>query len=211
MTPRNSRLTAVLGLGALLSVASLQAQSAAGGGSSTLTDRDRAEIRELVARYAQALGSCAAEDYASSSRPTAPSPATTSAERSIARCYGPEGTLQGRDQLAQLVRTEEFCLDGKPRPLGVERPASHGDDPAEPRRGTGSAPIGAGGRYDDVYVKTADGWRFKSRTVTMPPRRRRPDGIGAARRAPSPRATASGCTTPMPAAAGRWCSSRAGR
>jgi len=34
---------------------------------------------------------------------------------------------------------------------------------------TGSAPIGQGGRYDDVYVKTAEGWRFKSRTVTMPP------------------------------------------
>ena len=24
------------------------------------------------------------------------------------------------------------------------------------------------GQYDDVDVKTPDGWRFKSRTVTMP-------------------------------------------
>ena len=32
----------------------------------------------------------------------------------------------------------------------------------------GSAPLGQGGRYDDVYVKTPEGWRFKSRAVTMP-------------------------------------------
>ena len=167
MTPRNSRLTSVFGLGALLSVASLQAQSAAGGGSSTLTDRDRAEIRELVARYAQALGSCAAEDYARLF--TADGTFTTDDFRGAKHreIYGPKGTLRGRDQLVQLVRTEEFCLDGKPRAT-ASRPAPTVTIQPSPEGARGSAPLGAGGRYDDVYVKTADGWRFKSRTVTMP-------------------------------------------
>jgi hypothetical protein len=33
-------------------------------GAQTLTDKDRADIQDLTARYARALGSCAAEDYA---------------------------------------------------------------------------------------------------------------------------------------------------
>jgi hypothetical protein len=33
----------------------------------------------------------------------------------------------------------------------------------------GTIPIGSGGRYEDVYVKTREGWRFKSRSVLMPP------------------------------------------
>ena len=33
----------------------------------------------------------------------------------------------------------------------------------------GTIPIGNGGRYEDVYVKTQEGRRFKSRSVFMPP------------------------------------------
>ena len=33
----------------------------------------------------------------------------------------------------------------------------------------GTVPLAGGGRYEDVYVKTSDGWRFKSRSVFMPP------------------------------------------
>ena len=102
-----------------------------------------------------------------SSRQTAPSPPTTSAVRSTgrfsdreARCRagpaGPPGSHRG-------------LLPGREPPRRhrlATRP--DGDNRAGPGGRPGSAPIGHGGRYDDVYVKTADGWRFKSRTVTMP-------------------------------------------
>jgi hypothetical protein len=33
---------------------------------------------------------------------------------------------------------------------------------------TGRADLGTAGRYDDEYVKTTKGWRFKSRTLMTP-------------------------------------------
>ena len=154
-------LSTVIALGVLLPAAAVRAQSGLG-------EKDRAEIRALVARYADALSSCAADEYASLF--TADGTFTSDDFRGAKHreMYGPRATLRGRDQLMQLVRTEEFCLDGRKRQAAAPRqaPAVTIQPAAEGARG--SAPIGADGRYDDVYVKTAQGWRFKSRTVTMP-------------------------------------------
>ena len=168
MRGRHAILTAALGaVAVLLGVSSLHAQSTTGT-TPTLTERDRAEIRELVARYAQALGNCAAEDYAGLFTPDGTFTTDDFRGPKHREIYGPKATLRGRDQLVQLVRTEEFCLDGKPRPA-TARPVPTVTIQPSPEGARGSAPLGGGGRYDDVYVKTSDGWRFKSRTVTMPP------------------------------------------
>ena len=124
----------------------------------TLTDKDRTDIQDLTARYARALGSCAAEEYADLFAPE------TGYFASNIR-----GEVVGRERLIALVRSERHCTN-------PARPASGA--PASPRpvptvvisassNGvTGRADLGANvGQYDDEYVKTAKGWRFKSRTV----------------------------------------------
>ena len=124
----------------------------------TLTDKDRADIQDLTARYARALGSCLAEEYAELFAPE------TGYFASNIR-----GEVVGRERLIALVRSERQCTNPAP---------SAGTTPAAPRpvptvvlssssNGvTGRAELGANvGQYDDEYVKTAKGWRFKSRTV----------------------------------------------
>jgi microsomal epoxide hydrolase len=142
------------------------------GAVTPLTDQDRAEIRELVARYARALSGCQDTEYASLFTPDGTFTSDDFRGKTHREMYGANGgTLKGRTQIAELVRTEEFCMDGKPRTNagGTNRPVPAVDIKAAPGGAIGSAPIGQGGRYDDVYVKTAEGWRFKSRKVTMPP------------------------------------------
>jgi microsomal epoxide hydrolase len=145
------------------------AQTPATAPAGALTDKDRSEIGALVARYAQALGSCAAEDYAGLF--TADGTFTTDEFRGAKHreIFGPRATLRGRDQLIRLVRTEDFCAEGaRPRAGGESRAVPPVRITPSPEGARGMAPIGTDGRYDDVYVKTAAGWRFQSRTVTMP-------------------------------------------
>jgi len=160
MTLRTTLSTAIT-LGVLIPAASASAQS-------PLSDEDRAEIGKLAARYAEALSNCDADEYAGLF--TADGTFTSDDFRGAKHreMYGRRATLRGRDQLVQLVRTEEFCLDGRPRQAAAQRPPSTVTIQPSAEGARGSSPIGADGRYDDVYVKTAQGWRFKSRTVTMP-------------------------------------------
>ena len=144
------------------------AQARPGGQEPTLTEQDRAEIRDLGARYQRALGSCAAEEYAALFTPDATFTSDDFRGKKHREMYGKSATLRGRDQLMELVRTEEFCMEGRPRTTGGNRPAPQVQIEPSPEGARGSAPIGADGRYDDVYVKTPEGWRFKSRKVTMP-------------------------------------------
>ncbi len=126
----------------------------------TLTAQDRADIQELTAKYAKALGSCAAEDYADVFVPE------TGYFASNIR-----GEVVGRERLMALVRSERHCI-------GATAPAAAGGrGNAQPRpvptvaiestvKGvTGRADLGTAGYYDDEYVKTPKGWRIKSRTV----------------------------------------------
>lgn len=141
----------------------------AGAQAPALTEQDRAEIHELVARYARALGNCAAEEYAALFTPDATFTSDDFRGPTHRKMYGSAATLKGRPALAELVRTEEFCLEGRPRNTrggGGSGPQVQIEQSPEGARGT--APIGSDGRYDDVYVKTPEGWRFKNRKVTMP-------------------------------------------
>jgi hypothetical protein len=124
-----------------------------------LTAQDRAEIQDLTARYARTLGACAAEEYAELFAPE------TGYFASNIR-----GEVVGRQRLIALVQSERQCTNPPPAINGATAPAPR---PApmvtisESSSGvTGRAELGANvGQYDDEYVKTPKGWRFKSRTV----------------------------------------------
>lgn len=115
-----------------------------------LSDNDRAEIQDLVARYARAIGACAAEDYADLF--VAPEGFFESVSR---------GRVVGRARLIPLVKSEPQCYQ-EPSARAV-REVPIVEITVTPHGVTGRAPLAAGGHYEDVYVKTAKGWRFKSR------------------------------------------------
>jgi hypothetical protein len=117
-----------------------------------VTERDRAEIQDLVSHYARALSSCAAEEYADLFAPV-----TGSFASSV------RGEIIGHDKLIALVQSEPHCIT---TPAG--RPAGNGPTvvvTASADGVTGIADLGNAGRYEDVYVTTPSGWRFKTRNV----------------------------------------------
>src|SRR5262245_30103073 len=135
---------------------------------SNLAPQDRADIRELSAKYARALGTCAAEEYADLFAPD------TGYFASNIR-----GEVVGRERLIALVRSERHCIGPAPQASGTANPAPANAGASNAPRpvptvvvemtstgAIGRADLGEKvGRYDDEYVKTAQGWRFKSRTV----------------------------------------------
>jgi len=118
------------------------------------TAEDRAGIERLLSSYPQALGSCAAEDYARNFE--SPDGFYESSFR---------GRVQGFEKLVALVESEGHCNDGST--VNTREPF----DPAALSRlemtadgATGIVSLGDRGHYQDVYVKTPSGWRFRSRT-----------------------------------------------
>jgi hypothetical protein len=150
-----SRGLVVMVLGVVtLSMGSASAQQ-------TLTAQDRADIQELTAKYAKALGSCAAEEYADVFVPE-----TGYFASSI------RGEVVGRERLMALVRSERHCIGTTPPANAGGRGAAAAPRPApmvaieSTAKGvTGRADLGAAGYYADEYVKTPKGWRIKARTV----------------------------------------------
>jgi hypothetical protein len=144
-------LVGLMAVASLAGTTSSAAQTRTTDGSA-LTDRDRAEIQELVTHYARALATCSAEDYADLFAPV-----TGSFASSL------RGEIVGRDKLIALVQSEPHCVSPTPgRPVGngpiVTITSSAGGV-------TGHASVGNAGHYEDVYVKTPNGWRFQSRDV----------------------------------------------
>lgn len=124
----------------------------------TLTAQDRADIQELSARYAGALGACEAEAYADLFAPE------TGYFASNIR-----GEVAGRERLIALVRSERHCGPAAPQAgSAAPRPVPTVTITATASGVTGVADLGNAGRYEDEYVKTGAGWRFKSRTVMTP-------------------------------------------
>jgi SnoaL-like domain len=127
-----------------------------------LTPQDRAEIQALTAGYARALGACAAEEYADLFAPE------TGYFASNIR-----GEVVGRERLIALVRSERHCTT-PPASAGAQggtapRPVPTVAIEISSTGPIGRADLGNAGQYDDEYVKTAKGWRFKSRTVMTGP------------------------------------------
>ena len=125
-----------------------------------LTAMDYIEIQQLVARYPYALDTHGANGYL------------------YADLFAPDGTFgatKGREALAALARSNQPEKSGPaatrhfltnviitPTPEGaVGRQYNVLIDVGDT---TKPSTIDHGGHYEDVYVKTPAGWRFKSRT-----------------------------------------------
>jgi actinorhodin biosynthesis protein ActVIA len=151
------RWLTTLALGtSLLTSAAAQAQ----GKSNALTAMDYIEIQQLVARYPYALDTRGDNGYM------------------YADLFAPDGTFgntKGREALAALARSTQPEKSGPAATRHfitnvIITPTADGavgrqynvlievGDPSRPSR------IDHGGHYEDVYVKTPAGWRFKSRT-----------------------------------------------
>jgi hypothetical protein len=142
----------------VLLFAALVGTSGNAGAQQTLTAQDRADIQELSARYAKALGGCAAEAYADLFVPE------TGYFASNIR-----GEVVGRERLMALVQSERHCI---PAAQGSGGPANAAPRPVPTvaiettvKGVTGKADLGGVGYYTDEYVKTPKGWLIKARTV----------------------------------------------
>jgi hypothetical protein len=138
--------------------------------ASTLTSLDRIEIQQLAIRYAYGLDSGADNGYM------------------YADVFTPDGEFvgrqvpltQGREALARVARSVR-----KANPMYVRHFVTNHVIEPSPEGATGKvyvmvvdceewqpSSIYIGGHYEDVYVKTADGWRIKRRDARNfgPPR-----------------------------------------
>jgi hypothetical protein len=142
-------------------------RAAAPASASSLTAIDYLQIQQLVHHYGWALDSGADNGFAYADLYTPDGIFTGTNQGASGRSY------QGREQLAALARGGprgplyvSHCVTNvviEPGPAGavvghtyvaIFRPAEAGKPGF----------IDHGGRYDDVYEKTAGGWRFKRRT-----------------------------------------------
>jgi hypothetical protein len=126
----------------------------------SLTPLDYEEIRNLYGRYTHAFdgfdGKALADTYTSDGAFTTGGRTTQGREQLMAQ---PKAPAPGRPMIKHLPAN--IVID--PAPGGAKGMAyvfvltvEAGKPPA----------FMAGGRYDDVIVKTSEGWRFKQRTFT---------------------------------------------
>jgi hypothetical protein len=169
---RKSLLAVVLGVvlvAAVVAFVSVQAQQKTTG---KLTALDYAEIQQLNAHYAHALDSCADRGY------------------EYARLYTSDGVFtnqkgvkfEGRERLSEAARGGPACrATANPLSIGhiivnvmIEPSADgavgtsvmfHAKVTEEGKPGS----VGSGGKYYDTYVKTSEGWRFKTRAYVEAP------------------------------------------
>lgn len=161
------RFSPTLGLLLLgLGTATVHSQTVPGSADSALSAGDYLEIEQLVYKYGWALDSGENDGFAYADLYASDGTFTGTNQ-------GPSGrTYQGRENLAALARGPQRG----PLNIGhlvtnlIVTPTSDGAlgrvyvgifAPGEP----GTPPTaGHGGFYDDVYVRTPEGWRFKKRT-----------------------------------------------
>ena len=141
---------------------------------SALTAQDYAEITQLINRYAYGIDTCGGNgfDYANVFTPDG-----VFIDRNSDAGYGAGGRVlaQGRQALAELIgggakgcKTKQVWTDWSHLMLNHEITAT--PDGAKGRiylvqlgmKGAGT--IERHGGYEDIYVKTGEGWRIKSRT-----------------------------------------------
>jgi hypothetical protein len=128
-------------------------------GTGTLTAADYVEIQQLVARYAYAVDTHAENGYAYAD---------------LFSAAGTFGTTKGREALANLARTTQKDRGGPsytrhyltnviihPTPEGAK--GSQYLVAIDVAEGGKPSSVVHGGRYEDRYVKTSQGWRFESR------------------------------------------------
>ena len=152
-----------IGLALLFTALALGAVPSAQQGGNMLTAQDYAEIQQLYAHYAWSIDTRAEDGMV------------------YARTFTPDGEFVngdsrtvGHQQLAAMIRG-----DGQPSPVPTHFTMNIAIEPSpEGARGraylaiTGGEPnapqtLNTTGTYDDILVKTSDGWRFKQRTLYL--------------------------------------------
>ena len=144
-----------------------------------LTALDYIEIQQLVNRYAFALDNCTNNgyDYADLYTPDATFYWGVGGRKSVGREQLAEAAGGGKNGCQKLQRataenpnathvTLNLIIEASPEgAIGKSYLVYPGDE------GTHSDKTHSGhvGGYQDVYVKTANGWRFKSRLHVFPP------------------------------------------
>jgi hypothetical protein len=155
----------MFGAGLLVAAGLVTAQTA-DGEAAPLSPLDYIELRHLVAKYAYALDTGADDGYAYADLFAADGVFTGMNQGQNGRSYA------GRDTLAGLAR------GGRRGPLYISHFITNVviEPTPDGARGTqylailalgdGQTPhaVDHGGRYEDAYVRTPSGWRFKSRT-----------------------------------------------
>ena len=149
-------LALAVGIGALTFAVAHAQGGPASGKLMTLTPLDYVEIRQLAARYGHAVDQGANDGY------------------NYADLFAPGATFgqtTGRDNLATLAkRTSKgpqtawhFIVNHAIEP--TEDGAKGMEYMVHLRYGEDGKPnaVWGGGHYEDTYVKTPDGWRFKTR------------------------------------------------
>jgi hypothetical protein len=163
----------------LLTAVSLQAQQTRPAKPTTLTPQDYIDIQQLSAKYAFAIDTCTngGADYADLY--------TDDGEFSVSQQWGVAGNrkTKGRAALIKAAGGDAAggCVDPKTTMgygishLIVNLVVTPTPDGAIGKSyllaiGVGGDPtkIERQGGYDDVYVKTAAGWRFRSRIHVFP-------------------------------------------
>jgi hypothetical protein len=125
----------------------------------TLTPQDYIDIQQLVAHYpfaldggleqGKAFADLFSDDGEFHQQPTAASPAGR--------------VWKGRQELLTIAKRDKDTPDNVGHFI-----VNHAIDPT-PDGAVGKQYLIGGYQYHDVYVKTAAGWRFKSRTVVIAP------------------------------------------
>jgi hypothetical protein len=175
----NGKALLVTALGAIvLTPVPVHVQQGAQGKVMTLTALDYAEIQQLSARYAFAIDACtnSGYDYADLY--------TDDGEFSVSQEWGKAGArkTKGREALAVAAGGgKDGCKDPKTQMgFGISHIIVNHVIVPTAEGASGKAyllAIGVGGDptkierqggYEDVYVKTRAGWRFKSRVHVFP-------------------------------------------
>ena len=144
-----------------------------------LTTQDYIDIQQLVSRYAFLIDSCTAGGYEFADL------FTPDGEFSVSQEWGVAGArkTKGREALAAAAGGDGKggCVDPKTTlGYGISHISANHVITAAPGGAVGKSyllAIGVGGNpttierqggYDDVYEKTRNGWRFKSRVHVFP-------------------------------------------
>ena len=134
----------------------------------TLTPQDYIDIQQLVSKYAYAIDECTNKGYDYADLYTPDGSFATSRNGKVLNRF------EGRDRLAEAARGGMQDCKDVPWAGIVHMLVNHVIEPA-PGGATGKVyliaigldgepgKVEAQGRYEDVYVKTPQGWRFKSR------------------------------------------------
>jgi len=158
VTTTNRKVLFVVAL--MLGMAGSGLTTAFAQGLPALTDKDREEIKALSVTYRRSLFNCKGDEYASLF--ATPGGYFASSVR---------GEIREHKAIVEMVMGYDRCKGATPPPLGLVA-GQAGSGLPEPV--IEAAPFGArakvvvsksGAYYDDEYVKTPQGWRFKSRTV----------------------------------------------